>query len=216
MTPPTLAVIGTAGRQSDGPRITPELYDAMHGQLLEVLDDWGFARSGRLVSGGAAVADHLAVRVYLAGDAGRLLLCLPARFEGGRFIDNPRDPMRTAQVANRYHAQFSQACGLDSLGELATAIARGAEVRVIPGFKSRNLEVAAAATHLLALTFGLDQAPVDLGPEDLGFGDFRLAGLKDGGTAHTWGEAWRLERKRHVSLSWLERQLPAWPVPGRS
>jgi hypothetical protein len=204
-----MAVIGTAGRQSDASKITRELYDAMYEETLRAIADWGV---DVLVSGGAAVADHLAVRAFLDGRVGRLSLFLPAPFDGRRYVRPPRAVSDDAGTANRYHAQFSQACGLDSLRELSEAIGRGCEVTVRWGFKARNLDVAAAAERMLALTFGADEPPCDLGPSSPGFRRHAAAGLKDGGTAHTWDECWRADAKRHVSLTWLAKQLaPAAP-----
>lgn len=201
-----LAVIGTAGRQSDAVRINSRLYDAMYAALLRAMSDWAVVG---LVSGGAAVADHLAVRAYLNGEAKRLVLHLPAPFDRTRkqYVRPRGAPSDDAGTANRYHAHFSRCCGIDSLNEVAEAIARGAEIHVGTGFKARNLDVANQATHMLALTFGADQEAVDLLPDHPAFVDSRSAGLKDGGTAHTWSQCWKARFKRHVSLNRLERDL---------
>lgn len=212
-----LAIIGTAGRNTDAARINPALYDAMHAHALQAIRDWG-VRSA--VSGGAAVADHLAVRAFLEGEVEDLLLHLPAPFARGRYVPAANSSLRDWSTANRYHEAFSAACGIDSLGELAEAIARGARTTVGRGFKDRNSAVARDATHMLALTFGPGAGPVDVGPEDPGFSAHGEAGVKDGGTADTWGKAWRAEAKRHVPLGWLERELatpspPTRPTLGR-
>lgn len=200
-----IAVIGSAGRRDDAARMTRPLYEAMYAELGEALRRWS---ASACVSGGAAFADHLAVRAFLDGLVRDLVLFLPARFAGGRYVEGAaaNDAGRTA---NRYHRDFSAACGVVSLAELALAIDRGARVEVHQGFKRRNLEVAAGCTHMLAFTFGAVREPADLKEGDGGFRSAALAGLKDGGTAHTWGECWRAERKRHVSLSWLERRIGA-------
>lgn len=206
----TLAVIGTAGRKDDAKRINAGLYDAMYDQTLAAMQDWNV---DHLISGGAAVADHLAVRAFLNGQAEKLTLALPAQFDPKRleYFGN-----RDASTANWYYHQFSKACGIDSLKELGEAIAAGAEIHVGRGFKDRNLFVARNATHLLALTFGALRAPEDLTPDSEGFSNHRVAGLKDGGTAHTFGEAWKCRLKRHVSLNWLGLELQAQPgaAPG--
>ena len=54
-----------------------------------------------LVSGGAAVADHLAVRAYLEGQAGELKLFLPARFDGRRFEERRGDRNDPGATTNR-------------------------------------------------------------------------------------------------------------------
>ena len=208
-----LAVIGTAGRKDDARRLSTDLYEAAYSDLVAMLND-GFP--GDLVSGGAAVADHLAVRAYLDGHATALRLYLPAAFEssafkegGGRF-----DPGRTA---NYYHREFSKWYGRSSQDELANAITRGAEVFVVPGFKQRNSALAKVATDVVAYTFGADVPPAAFSSADPAFLDAERAGLKDGGTAHTWGQTRNCISKRHVSLSWMEQQLSprSAPAPGR-
>jgi hypothetical protein len=202
----TISIIGSAGRRDDAARINRRIYDAMFAEAADAIAEW---KPDALCSGGAAFADHVAVRAYLEGLVPSLVLFLPAEFDGRYRETSARDdPGRTT---NRYHRAFSSSCGLDSLSELTEAIRRGADARVHRGFKNRNLEVANVATHLLACTFGRDVPPANFGPEDAGFSSSRDAGLKDGGTAHTWGEAWKCLAKRHLSLTWLEHKLESGP-----
>jgi hypothetical protein len=224
-----LAVIGTAGRQEDAARISRALYDAMYAEVLRAMAGWDVRG---LVSGGAAVADHLAVRAFLDGRAERLVLHFPAPFRDREFVRQRQALSDDAGTANRYHRQFSAACGLDSLGEIAEAMARGAETHAGLGFAARNLDVAAAATHMVALTFGpaggpADPAPdpachawtgpdgirrkvsADFLPDAAGFSEPAAAGLGGRGTPHTWRACWKAEVKRHVNLTLLERCLLA-------
>ncbi|ACS44098.1 hypothetical protein [Methylorubrum extorquens] len=205
-----LAVIGTAGRGTDADRLSAELYDAMYARTLDAMRTWGI-RS--LVSGGAAWADHLAVRAFLEGEADALRLFLPARFERGRFGGTA--PNDVARTANRYHDAFSRMLGIDTLGQVAKAIDRGAAASVHAGFKTRNIEVAYEATHMLAFTFGAGRGPVAMTEADEGFASAFEAGLKDGGTAHCWSCTSRADAKLHVDLFWLAQQPAAAPtVPG--
>jgi len=209
-----IAIIGTAGRREDAARITPQLYDAMFGEAVAAIREWGCDEA---VSGGAAVSDHLAVRAYLEGVVPGLRLFLPARFENGAFVPNPRVRFNPGQTSNGYHRAFSEACGMDSLDEIAQAIRKGAKVAVHEGFHLRNSEVAGACSHLMAFTFGngsaLEEVQADFLPEDEGFSEAEVAGLRDGGTAHTWGQAWKPVRKRHVYLGALERALKVGQSP---
>jgi len=198
-----LAVIGTAGRREDAARISRALYDAMYRETVETARRWGVNGA---ISGGAAVADHLAVRAFLEGAVESLELWLPARFEHGAFVPNPRVRFNPGATSNNYHRAFSASCGVDSLGEIAEAIRRGAAVHVAEGFHLRNSEVAARCTHMLAFTFGKGGGE-DLLATDEAFSDPAAAGLKDGGTAHTWGECYNARMKRHVNLFALERVL---------
>ena len=212
-----LAVIGTAGRLSDADRISLPLYDAMYSEMLGTMTEWNI-RS--LVSGGATVADHLAVRAFLEGEAEHLVLHLPAPFQGGRYVQSGSAIGRDASTANRYHHQFSDRCGINSLQEIEAAIARGASSHVGRGFKARNLDVAEAATHLLAFTFGNGQEDGgdtlwrDFAPDEPGFQSSEEAGLRDGGTAHTWGQCWKADLKRHVNLNVLDKRLRTIAQPG--
>lgn len=192
-----LAVIGTAGRGTDAAKLSRPLYDAMYRRTLDAMKEWGVRG---LVSGGAAWADHLAVRAYLDEEAEQLRLFLPARLAQGRFAGPPADAARTA---NHYHDEFSRIVGIDTLAQIDEAVRRGAVVSFHAGFKTRNLEVAAAASQVLAFTFGAGREPAAVVEADEAFGSAFDAGLKDGGTAHTWAQAWRAEAKLHVDLGWL-------------
>lgn len=203
-----LAVIGTAGRGTDADRLSGDLYDAMYVRTLEAMRSWGVRA---LVSGGAAWADHLAVRAFLEGEAESLRLFLPVRFERGRFGGSAPDDV--ARTANRYHDAFSRMLGVDTLAQLTEAIDRGAAASVHPGFKTRNIEVAYAATHMLAFTFGAGREPASVTEADDGFASAFEAGLKDGGTAHCWSRAVRADAKMHVDLFWLSQQ-PAATLSG--
>lgn len=194
---PYLAVIGTAGRRDDAARMSRGMYDAMYDQTCSAMRDWGITH---LVSGGAAWADHLAVRAYLDGTADHLMLALPARWNGRGFDPNPRVQFNPGQTLARYHAAFSREADLDSMGELRQAIDKGAHVEVHEGFHRRNMVVAQKASHILAFTFGRGSLTADFLPDSEGFSRAAEGGLKDGGTAHTWEQSWRARQKRHVNL----------------
>jgi hypothetical protein len=214
--PSVLGIIGTAGRKTDARRINRGIYDRMYEIAANTATEWG-ARIA--VSGGAAVADHLAVRGYLDGIFDDLWLFLPCRFDATGFVPDPSVEFNPGRTIAGYHASFSRACGLDSIGELRSAIRKGARIQTHEGFHRRNIEVAAAATHLVAFTFGSGSGALDQGrlpdmppwsdfyPDEHGFADASTGGLKDGGTAHTWGQCWRARVKRHVNLASVETAL---------
>ncbi|MNU39064.1 hypothetical protein D3C71_277510 [compost metagenome] len=198
----TLALAGSAGRQADTSKVSRGLYDRMFEETCRVIAQWDIEHA---VSGGAAFADHLAVRAFLEGKVRRLTLYLPARFVGRSYQHNPRFQSNPGKTSNDLHALFSKSCGIDSLGELAEAIRRGAEVHVHEGFQTRNIYVANAASHMLAFTFGTATSR-DLTPEDPGFQNPAVAGLKiTKGTAHCWSEAWKCRLKTHIDLNELMR-----------
>jgi hypothetical protein len=193
----SIALIGSAGRGNDGPRLDRTLYDAMYFETLAMVREHDIEEA---VSGGAAFADHTAVRLFLEGEVKSLTLYLPAFFDGRAFEPNPRIASNPGKTANSHHHDFKTSCGVDGLREIAEAISRGAKIDVHPGFKRRNLMVAANCTHMEAFTFGSKDTATFL-PGDAGFLSPEEAGLKDrGGTSHTWGACWKAGWKKHVNL----------------
>ncbi|MGY3582126.1 hypothetical protein ACVIGB_000950 [Bradyrhizobium sp. USDA 4341] len=193
---PTIAIIGTAGRREDGARLKPDSFDRMYDAAVATITEWGIKGA---VSGGAAWADHIAVKAYLDGVVSQLHLHFPSPFTARRFVGK-----QYGEVANFYHDKFMAVRGVDSYLELESAIAKGATVTVGRGFKPRNLAIGRDATHMLAFTFGAGQSAVlDSLPDDVGYRDAIAGGLKDGGTAHCWSAARGPGVKRHVDLGLL-------------
>jgi hypothetical protein len=166
----SVAVIGTAGRGDDNKELYPEKFAAMREKTIEALNilrSKGYTIN-RLVSGGAAWADHLAVDLYLHSQVPALTLHLPAPFKNGQFHDTGVFDWKTnpGGTVNHYHRLFSARLEKDTFAEIGQAIAKGATVVITPGLFERNALVA-KADAVIALTFG------------------RGKELKDGGTAHT-------------------------------
>jgi DNA helicase-2/ATP-dependent DNA helicase PcrA len=159
----TVAIIGTAGRDKDKP-MTAQLWERMVADAKQRVrpDD-------TLVSGGAAWADHLAVRLYLDGDVKHLILHLPAPFVDGKFQGERES---AASAANYYHDMFRRNAGVDGFADLAAAIAKGAKVTEQPAAKgygamfARNALVAKQADTVVAYTFGEGDTPADGGTKD--------------------------------------------------
>lgn len=196
----SIAIIGSAGRGTDANHLNEDLYAAMYDEAIEIVRRFGIEEA---VSGGAAFADHVAVSLYLNREVTSLRLYLPAVFDGKAFVPNARVHSNPGKTANMHHGEFRSSCGIDGLAQIAFAIGRGAYTETYAGFKRRNLEVAGHCTHMVAFTFGSQQS-ADFLPDSEGFTSSKAAGLKDGGTAHTWGECWKAEWKRHVNLRELE------------
>jgi hypothetical protein len=186
--PKTIALIGTAGRKEDGRKLTKESWD----QLLADAEQ-RVRPEDTLVSGGAAWADHIAVRLFLDGKVKGLKLFLPSEvaWDHGWFAGPPKS---AASAAQYYHEQFSKVIGTNSIRDLLDAINKGAEVEYEPssqGYKAmfdRNKKVAAAADSSLAYTFG----PSKSRP-------------KDGGTLDTWNQI-SGEQKIHVPIDGLTQK----------
>ena len=192
----TLAIIGTAGRNDDAPRLSKAAYDRMCDAARAMVRLRGYTH---LVSGGAAWADHVAVTLALEGTVpvGNLTLHLPAPLRDGRYDEDAKD----GRTANHYHRLFRARSGIDGLAELASATALGAMAcSGANGFLARNADVARDGTGVLAFTFGTGtpwRAKVH------GCVTARTAMLKPGGTSDTWNKS-RAAEKVHVCLAPME------------
>ena len=180
-----LAIIGTAGRKDDGPKMSKDLYHKMY----SFAQDWIHMYCGttpHLVSGGAAWADHLAVSLYLSGGFEHLTLYLPAYFDvASAHYREEGKCARTARTANYYHRLFSTKMRGNTLRGISKAIHKGARVVVNPnGFQARNLQVG-DVDSILAFTWGKGPQP------------------KAGGTLHTFQNS-QAGLKFHVSLDDLQ------------
>lgn len=199
-----VSIIGSAGRKDDQPLMSRQLWTTMlsHATLaLEALVPDN--QELHLMSGGAALANHVAVALFLNKVADRLTLHLPAKFRNSKFVETS-SKFDAGRTTNYYHKNFRHACNVDGLREIQRAIDEGAETTTGPGgFKARNLLVA-DCDLLIAYTFGTDTTLNR--PTDSGWKDHRAAGLKDGGTAHTWNNS-NARRKLHTNLkAWTHGQ----------
>lgn len=172
----TVAIIGTAGR-SKVPTIQEwnnMLADARSRVTPEDV----------LISGGAAFADHIAVKLFLEGRVKGLKLRLPAPIKNNKFVGGYGTAGGTA---NYYHEKFSKLLGINTVAEIQQAINKGAEVTYETETSNRamfirNAKVAAESNSMIAYTYGEGNQP------------------DDGGTKNTWDTA-KYTDKTHVSIS---------------
>jgi len=172
----TMAVVGTAGRKDDGQRLSKHHFEAMCECTRLLLTNFQDADYGvnTLVSGGAAWADHVAVRLFMNGEISKLKLFFPcpylteARMFDPAYVTSKDDTKKWSpgEILNGYHSKFSRKAGFQSLYEINEAILKGAEIHVAKGFHARNALVA-QSDIILAMTFG------------------NAEWVKEGGTAHT-------------------------------
>jgi hypothetical protein len=173
----TFAIVGTAGRKDDANRLSKNHFEAMCECARLLLKQFEESEYGvdTLVSGGAAWADHVAVKLFLNKEAPKLKLFLPCQYDANANMFDPtplneherEEGYSTGETANRLHGRFSRKVGFSSLGELSLAIQQGAQVYVPRGgFYGRNAMVA-QSDIILAMTFGDKEW------------------LKEGGTANT-------------------------------
>ena len=166
----TFSIVGTAGRKADAAKLSQKHFEAMCLIAEGLLEQ--FAESNypitHLVSGGAAWADHVAVKLFLDKKVPNLRLFLPCEFEGGSFKDTGvKDPkVNPGGTANYYHKKFQIATNINSLTQIAIAKAEGAElIPVAKGFFARNALVA-KSDFILACTFGNGAQVKDGGTSD--------------------------------------------------
>lgn len=199
----SIAIVGTAGRAPDHRRLTGAHWWAMtadaHARVADLLAARGLGPAeARLISGGAAWADHLAVRLWRAGAAAALTLHLPA----GLAPYSYRRDTAVGRSMNHFHHRFAARTGVDSLVELADAAHQGAHVAIHDGRAARNAAVAGAADAVLAYTCPGTQV-LTAAPGTPAFADPSLAGILEPGTADTWWRATGARIKVHVPVGTL-------------
>lgn len=199
----SLAIIGTAGRKEDQSRLTHFHYNRMVSACVKLIEHLQFDLPDlRLISGGAAWADHLVVTLTKRGVVPyeNTTLYLPSSLTNGGYVGENEFSKKIANIANYYHKLFSNCVGINSIKELLELQDNGSVL--IPGngsFHARNSDVAKSVSHngvLLAFTFGAPdiQQPIWTIRKFSGNTTAVEAGLKDGGTADTWnkctGQKW--------------------------
>ncbi len=196
-----VGVIGTAGRRDDAGKLSLDKWVLMKTALrrfISAIKNNNPDKSIMLVSGGAAWADHLAVDAFInPTNLVSLSLHFPAPFIYGHFQESAYD--RTGSIANYYHKQFSKKLGINSLAQIEQALNSGALHTVSNGFYARN-NLVANTDLLVAFTFGTKHSVSIRG--NTAWDEPTLAGLKDGGTTHTWKRS-TAETKYHVNLNEL-------------
>ena len=168
-----ISIIGTA--RGD---YVPELFDKMITTAKYMLSN---LKDITLISGGAAWADHVAVRLYLEGFVSKLILHLPCEWSNeAQYYDNGDYDWGTnpGRTSNYYHSKFSQIIGINSLDEIDQAIKKGAEICIHKGFHERNNYVA-KCNCLIGFTWS----------------------NVSGGTLDTWNKC--SSQKYHIDLSIL-------------
>lgn len=166
----TFSIVGTAGRKDDASKLSKQHFEAMYSianGLLYQFKEYNYPIT-HLVSGGAAWADHVAVKLFLNHKFPNLRLFLPAKWENGAFYDNKitgafQNPGGTS---NYYHKRFQNVTNINSLSDIQIAKGEGAElIEVTRGFHARNALIA-KSDFILAMTFGHEHEVKDGGTAD--------------------------------------------------
>ncbi len=212
----TVSIIGTAGRNEDGPKMSADVFCRMCETARRVITvDWKLPPNAvRLVSGGSAWADHVAIRLYLdsvfnhcidekaAPPFAGLTVYLPCALDRSnpkspRAVDTGSTDWQTnpGRVLNQLHAAFATKLGSTAspYADMIAAEAMGAAlVSSAKGFHNRN-SLVARSDFVLAFTWGTSP-------------DYP----KDGGTLDTWQKAKKVKRTRglmrHIPLHTLVKK----------
>lgn len=167
----TVTIAGTAGRVDDANRMTKALFESMIEAAHRIITkDLELDPGGTiLVSGGAAYADFVAVKLFMRGGYAGLRFFIPGKWESKQFTGT-----KDADTANRYHRAFSKVCGFSSFDEMDT-IVTAPNVTVVSrkDFTTRNLDLA-KSHFLIAMTWADGLEPP----------------LSRSGTRHTW-DSWQ-------------------------
>ena len=168
----TVSIIGTAGRHGKMKSITKSIFDQMCYTAEQTILKLGLKFSEiELVSGGAALADHIAVKLFLLLNT-NLRLEIPCNwdFDKKQYVDNGQYDWKSnpGRVSNLYHRQFQQATGINSLEEINTVLQNiNCKYNIGTGFHNRNNEIA-KSEYVIAFTFNSEL---------------------DGGTLDTWNKS---------------------------
>lgn len=173
-----IGIIGSAGRDTHGELLGKfgysKAWEAMYEYLCSMIKS-----EVHLISGGAAWADHLAIRFFLEGKCKHLTLHLPAKF------NKQYDDTKCGKTANYYHRLFSEQIGENTLEQVQEAIKEGAIATYQSGtssssFFARNTLIAEDSDGLIALTYS------------------DRNGRISGGTADTWRKFQKLKPKNRA------------------
>ncbi len=176
-----VAVIGSAGRNGIMDQLPISCFDEMVEKTRDYLRTIrAIYKTAKihLVSGSAALADHVAVELWLQdcrNDSDKLIdgltLYLPSEWDYKlvQFVDTKKRDWKTnpGGTSNYYHKLFSKRFGKNSLQEIQDAALLGATLDCTQqGFHGRNCKIA-ESEFMIAFTTGQDSPPT-------------------GGTLHTW------------------------------
>ena len=156
----TVSIIGTAGRNGLYRQLTSDMYSRACSNVEALLGQIATAHNTTIdtlliKSGGAALSDHIAVRLFRNKVITKLHLHLPCDFRTTH-ITKPQfisSNLSVARSANHHHHNFSQQIEIDSLAELSEVLSQeGVSFDVSNGFFARNRKIA-QCDYLIALIF---------------------------------------------------------------
>lgn len=186
-----LGIIGTAGRGDDRWKLTDDQFKLMCRTSYDYCQSLHVTHG---VSGGAAYADHVIVKLGLAKKIPpeNITLFLPATIDYTTKQYADKGFKSPGSTANYYMALFYMSTGINGVADIIQLEQLGAKLVVnTKGFKARNSDVASFLqppdqSAVIAWTFGHDHpGQVTEYPATCSAPE---AGLKDGGTADTWNK----------------------------
>lgn len=160
----SVAIVGFAGAHvpQSAPPLNRALFDAMIRRAEEIITErFGLEWDGvRLVSGGAAWSDHVAVHCHQRHSAETsLIVWAPCGLTSlGRFADTRvRSRSNPGGLANRLHESFARLTGIDSFNDLRKVHSCVDSSQA--GFHARNGAIARSCDYMIAFSWATGDAP---------------------------------------------------------
>lgn len=160
-----VGIIGSCGKNNEMKKVNNTNYQNMIRSAEDDIKRLSFQNPKyvTLVSGGAALSDHIAIELYLKDCVGGLALHLPCKWDETKckFVDSGSNDWRTnpGRMTNNLHIKFSQRLNKNSLHDIQLAIDKGAKLIIGKNFQSRNLKIANESNALIAFTFDKEMTP---------------------------------------------------------
>jgi hypothetical protein len=185
-----VAIIGSAGRQEDAKKMSPEIFSAIAVEVEKIIKiKFGLLPENVvIVSGASSFVDDIGPHLFSQGKYAGLHLYLPSRWDDEKKCFNGKSHP-DGYTIYEYHRKYSKIV----LGDENLSLSRlsrlkkhkGAMFHDEPiGFFPRNTLVATQCDYMIAFTFGKGATP------------------KPGGTKFTWDKCLLpSDKKIHVSIS---------------
>lgn len=156
-----IAIIGSAGKNKTINKIDETVFRRMLTLTSYNISKISNGQEVTLVSGGAALGDHVAVALFLEksekSPIKSLRLYLPAKWDESKCQYSPETAH--GRLSNELHRQFGEKTKRNTFQEIQSAMDIGAEVYVGNGFWARNKQVAQDCDAVIAWTFDEKMSP---------------------------------------------------------
>jgi len=157
-----IGIVGSSGK--NGGKINFSMYHKMQRLAMHNISTLAKGADVTLVSGGAALADHIAIDLFLEGKVSKLILYFPCQWNEKKCefsaVSSKTNKGEVGHFANKLHKNFSAQVGnKNSLKDIQDAIDKGAQVIIGNGFYGRNTLLAQNVNAMIAFTFEKKMTP---------------------------------------------------------